>query len=179
MRRYGQAVTDLLGDPAAGDVQRLLGDALDHAYPSTSSGTGGSNHSNPVDENGRPDKPPTTVERSVIQPDRAAVEALRILDALRQWHELSIYLYGAISNWHPARPVAMCPRCGHPFDRGYTRCQQIIDGKQCGSTERTETNCTKCDRKLEAGARRSNYGECQPCYRQRINARHRVNGASQ
>lgn len=178
MARYAQAVVDQITAAHAIDVQRLLGEATEDHYPARSS-TAPAEPANQTDDNGQPIKPPTAVERAALgRRDPAGKQARQILDALRDWHELSVYLWQQLPTWDPNRALALCPRCEMPFERGYTRCQRIFDGVQCGSTGAAD-HCTNCGDEFEAGQRRSKYGECQPCYRNRLGARKRTQGSQQ
>lgn len=130
----------------AHNTQQALAETAAIGYPNRASGAAG-NPNNPVDENGDPVQPDTATERAALTPDPAAGYAQAVLKDLRLLAIKTPALWSALQQYDPDRPVAACPRCGHPFARGFTRCQNMIDGRQCGSSDKTERRCANytCD----------------------------------
>lgn len=122
-------------------ILELLRDALDHGYPTRAS-TVPAQPTNEVDENGDPVQPSTQPEAAVVNPDRTARAASDLIDTFRDLHRKTVTLAALIEAWDPNRAVRHCPRCGHPYEDDQTRCQQIIDGRQCGAREDAERYCT-------------------------------------
>lgn len=125
----------------AGDgIRQLLRDGLDHGYPHRASTVPIKPH-NETDEDGTPIPASTQPEAAAINPDRAAVEAAAITAQLRRITTTLIALDRALEAWDPSRTVRHCPRCGHPLAPDEIRCQQLIDGRQCGTRENAERFC--------------------------------------
>lgn len=127
---------------------------------------------NQVDEDGEPIPPDTLPEAFVIHGDRPANDAAHHLRTLRRIGDMAATLNRALAANDPDRQV--CPDCGHPYAAGETRCQRIVDGRQCGArrrlpgadTERvckhTGAGCPRDGRPLTPGEHLRN-GECPAC----------------
>lgn len=151
-----RALADELTAEHALQVQRLIEVEADPTWPAATSGTGtggGAGGGSPV-------------ERAVTDTDRDSGRALTTIGILRQLARLAPLARSALLERSPGRAVALCPRCGHPLDRRYQRCQQIIDGVQCGSRAGAERRCSTCDEVQPPGQPLRN-GECDACRKHR------------
>jgi hypothetical protein len=161
-RASGAALLRALADEwdaaHAQSVQHLLTVEADPAWPATASGagTGGS----------RPSEPGSPTERAALDHDRAATAALAVLLAQRRAIAAAEVALGGLRDRRPDRPRALCPRCDMPLDPNYQRCQQIIDGVQCGTRAGADRRCKTCDEPQQPG-RSLRAGECDACRQHR------------
>lgn len=151
-----RALADELEAAHALQVQQLLEAEADPTWPAATSGSGtggGAGGGSPV-------------ERAVTEIDHDAGRAKATIGILRQLARLAPLARSALLERSPGRAVALCPRCGYPLDRRYQRCQQIIDGVQCGSRAGAERRCGTCDEVQPPGQPLRN-GECDACRKHR------------
>lgn len=149
----------------------LLHTATQTGYPTRASTAPAMPH-NHTDPDGLPERPPTIPELLALHGDRPASDAAHHLTTLRRLGSIAAVLNRALAAWDPNRTA--CPDCGHPYAAGETRCQRIVDGRQCGArrrlpgadTERlckhTGAGCPRDGRPLAPGEHLRN-GECPAC----------------
>lgn len=145
-------------------IQRAMAAAAARGYPRRAS-TAPVQPGNKTDDDGFAVAPDTPVEAAALEPDRTALAALAELEMLDRLLATAPRARIILKAWRPDRPVAQCQACGHPLDRGSTRCRRVdADGRQCGGSDRPE-HCqnTNCGTKLEVGKIRD--GRCPACAR--------------
>ncbi len=152
-----------LRKPHAPTVLQALADAADASYPTTASGTSTTPH-NQTDDEGRPVQPDTPTEAKALGDDPVARYAGLVLERVATQAKTVRVILAAFDQWNPTRSTAKCPRCDHPIDRRYNRCQRVIDGVQCGSSDRNIRMCSNpnCQRIMKPGEY-LRAGRCDPC----------------
>lgn len=108
----------------------------------------------------------TSVEAAAIQPERIALTAQADIDDIDRMLNTLGRALSIARAWSHDRPVAMCQRCGHPLERGSTRCRRVDPetGEPCVGSTRPETcKNPNCGQKLVVGKIRD--GRCPPCAR--------------
>lgn len=148
-----RALADQLDAPHAAKVQDLLAVEADPTWPTATSGAG---HS------GSGTGPSSPVESAALSRAPDASRAATALLELHQVDQLARRALSALLDRHPGRSVKLCPDCGHPLDRRFARCQQIIDGVQCGARAGTERRCQTCDEVQPVG-KSLRHGDCDRC----------------
>jgi hypothetical protein len=160
-----RALADELTAAHAGHVQQLLLDATGRHIPIKDS-TVAAQPTNGVDEDGHPVQPDTPTERAALGTDpdtaRVAARAEQALRTLRRLSRDTADVLSLLHAWDPWRSVAPCPRCGQPFDRRYARCQAVVNGAQCGSSQTHERRCKVCDEPQQPGQSLRG-GRCNTC----------------
>ncbi len=141
----------------AADTMRLIAEAIDGTpYPNQASGTPRQPH-NQTDDDGHPIPPDTPTETAALNRDPTTHRAATAINNLWTIHDLTRQTLQTLWSWRPDRAVATCERCGHPYQRGYIRCQQIIDGQQCGATETLIRYCDICGDEVPRGQQYRQY----------------------
>lgn len=108
----------------------------------------------------------TPVEAAAIDPDRVAITAQGDIDDIDRMLNTLGRALSIARAWSPTRPVAICQRCGHPLERGSTRCRRVDPdtGEPCiGTTRPEKCRNPNCGAKLEVGKIRD--GRCPACAR--------------
>lgn len=156
----GMVIKELMR-PDAAQVRRGIRDALDYGYPATVSSYVKQRHNaTEVDENGKriPVQPDTLPEGLAITGDPEAARASTLVADIRQLFVDAESILVRLKARRPGRPTQACPRCGYPFPRGSSQCQQIIDGVKCGAKE-TSARTRHCAPKPDGCGREMQVGE--------------------
>lgn len=111
------------GRPDAGATQRAMATAVDNRFSANASGAGGSGGGG----GGSP------VEQALMGRDPIADFTAELLMRQRRMQSDAAFVLAGLQGWRQDRPTQLCPRCNMPMAQGFKRCQQIIDGVQCGA----------------------------------------------
>lgn len=146
-----QSLADELTRTQAAETMKAIAQAVDGTpYPNRTSTVPSQPH-NRTDTDGTPIRPDTPTEAKALNPDQIGQQSTALLDDLDQLETLTRSIVRRLWAWRPDRAVASCPRCGNAFERGYTRCQRVTDGIQCGSSETHTRSCMACGRIMAPG----------------------------
>ena len=117
--------------------------------------------SNQVDPDGRPERPPTAVERHALDHDPTATAAVELLADLETFGRLAVSVAHRLEARHPGRAVRLCPRCEEPMTG--TRCQRITDGVRCSTRADAAParTCMDCGDPMPGARTRSRCDKCR------------------